>query len=164
MTPAPTPALQKWAFATGGTVYSSPTIGADGTIYFGSNDGNVYAVNPNGSQKWSFTTLGDVSTSPALGVDGTIYVASQDRNLYALNPGGRRTGNSQPADALSSSPAIGSDGTIYVGSYDDNLYARKSQRHAEMGVRNRQPDKLLAGDRIRRHASTLVRSTKTFTP
>jgi outer membrane protein assembly factor BamB len=35
---------QKWKFATGGAVFSSPTIGSDGTIYVGSNDGNVYAI------------------------------------------------------------------------------------------------------------------------
>ena len=35
---------KKWAFATGLYVYSSPAIGADGTIYFDSGDGNLYAV------------------------------------------------------------------------------------------------------------------------
>jgi len=36
----------KWKFTTGviGQVNSSPAIAADGTIYFGSDDGNLYAV------------------------------------------------------------------------------------------------------------------------
>ena len=33
----------KWSFTTGGKVQSSPWI-ARGVIYFGSDDGNVYAI------------------------------------------------------------------------------------------------------------------------
>jgi outer membrane protein assembly factor BamB len=48
---------QKWRLTTEQlTVFSSPAIGADGTIYVGSHDYNLYAINPDGSQKWSFTT------------------------------------------------------------------------------------------------------------
>jgi outer membrane protein assembly factor BamB len=32
------PGTQKWAFLTGDKVYSSPAIGADGTVYVGSYD------------------------------------------------------------------------------------------------------------------------------
>jgi outer membrane protein assembly factor BamB len=31
-----------------------PAIGADGTIYVGSWDYNLYAVKPDGSEKWKF--------------------------------------------------------------------------------------------------------------
>jgi outer membrane protein assembly factor BamB len=33
-----------WQVPTGDAVLSSPVIGADGTIYIGCNDGNVYAI------------------------------------------------------------------------------------------------------------------------
>jgi outer membrane protein assembly factor BamB len=33
-----------WEFATGGSSNSSPAIGADGTVYVGSDDGRVYAI------------------------------------------------------------------------------------------------------------------------
>jgi outer membrane protein assembly factor BamB len=49
---------EKWHFTTGGDVYSSPAIGTDGTIYVGSNDNNLYAINPDGTYKWHFTTGG----------------------------------------------------------------------------------------------------------
>jgi len=40
-------------------MYGSPTIGADGTIYLGSSDGNLYAVTDKGGsfkKKWRFST------------------------------------------------------------------------------------------------------------
>ncbi|MCL4558160.1 MAG: PQQ-binding-like beta-propeller repeat protein, partial [Deltaproteobacteria bacterium] len=35
----------KWMFTTGGRIYSTPAIGADGTIYLSSLDDRLYAVN-----------------------------------------------------------------------------------------------------------------------
>jgi outer membrane protein assembly factor BamB len=81
--------VQKWAFAATDAVSSSPAVGADGTIYVGSADDNLYAVNPSdGTQKWAFTTGGAAYSSPAIGKDGTIYVGSFDDNLYAVKPNG----------------------------------------------------------------------------
>ena len=51
------PAL-KWSYTTGLNVESSPAIGADGTIYVGSYDNKIYAINPDGTLKWSYTTGG----------------------------------------------------------------------------------------------------------
>ena len=51
---------KKWAFKTGDWVRSSPSIGSDGTIYVGSDDDNLYAINPDGSKKWAFKTGGNV--------------------------------------------------------------------------------------------------------
>jgi outer membrane protein assembly factor BamB len=114
----------KWSFTTGDWVRSSPAIGADGTIYVGSYDNNIYAINPNGSQKWSFTTGFDVYSSPAIGADGTICIGSGDHNLYAINPAdGSQKWSFPTGGAVTSSPAIGADSTIYVGSADGNLYA-----------------------------------------
>ena len=87
--PSPPPStipcgVQKWVFPTAGEVPSSPAIGADGTIYIGDNDGNLYAVNPDGTQKWAFATGGAFYPSSAIGADGTIYIASEEGNLYAV--------------------------------------------------------------------------------
>ena len=114
---------QKWAFETGDNVSSSPAIGSDGTIYVGSWDKKLYALNPDGTEKWAFETGNSVGSSPAIGSDGTIYVGSEDNKLYALNPDGTEKWAFETGDYVSSSPAIGSDGTIYVGSYDGKLYA-----------------------------------------
>ena len=118
----PIQASLKWKYATEGLVLSSPAIGADGTIYVGSGDDNLYAFNPDGSLKWQYLTGGAVNSSPAIGTDGTIYVGSDDANLYALTDNGAScTLKWQYAShgAIESAPTIGMDGTIYFGSEDD---------------------------------------------
>jgi outer membrane protein assembly factor BamB len=60
-------------------------IGADGTIYVGSDDNKLYAIRADGTLKWSYTTGSAVRSSPAIGADGTIYVGSFDNKLYALS-------------------------------------------------------------------------------
>ena len=65
---------KKWEFAAGSPISSSPAIGSDGTVYFGSYDNKVYALNPNGTEKWNFVTGNKLNSSPAIGPDGTIYV------------------------------------------------------------------------------------------
>ncbi|MEM4229483.1 MAG: PQQ-binding-like beta-propeller repeat protein, partial [Thermoproteota archaeon] len=74
----------KWKYQTGGYVYSSPSIGSDGTIYFGSYDSHLYALNPDGTLKWKYKTGDYVYSSPAIGSDGTIYFGSGDGCLYAI--------------------------------------------------------------------------------
>jgi len=113
----------KWKYTTDGTVGSSPAIGSDGTIYVGSNDDNLYAINPSGTLKWKYATGDGIRSSPAIGNDGTIYVGSDDSNLYAINPTGTLKWTYTTGGDIRSSPAIGNDGTIYVGSNDYNLYA-----------------------------------------
>lgn len=113
----------KWAFETGGGVVSSPAIGPDGTIYLGSNDGSLYAINPDGTLKWTFPTKGAVHSRPAIGPDGTIYVGSWDHYLYAINPDGSSKWAFLTKGKINSSPFIDPDGTIYVGSWDHHLYA-----------------------------------------
>ena len=65
-------------------VDSTPAVGKDGTVYFGSSDNNLYAVTPAGKLKWSFPTKGGITNSPVLGPDGIVYVGSRDGNLYKV--------------------------------------------------------------------------------
>jgi outer membrane protein assembly factor BamB len=39
-----TAGVKLWEFETGGSVYSSPAIGSDGTVYVGSSDNKLYAI------------------------------------------------------------------------------------------------------------------------
>jgi outer membrane protein assembly factor BamB len=113
-----------WSFKTGGWV-TSPAIESDGTIYVGSQDNNLYAINPDGSQKWAFKTGNGVHGSPTIGSDGTIYVGSWDQYLYAIKPDGKRKWRFKTNGTVWSRPVIGSDGTVYAGSWDNSFYAVK---------------------------------------
>lgn len=120
-----TNALQ-WSFATGDKVYSSPVIGADGTVYVGSQDCKLYAINPDGSLKWSYTAGSWLLSSPAIGADGTVYIGSVagDSKLYAIDPAGALKWTYQMGGAITySCPAIATSGTVYVGCDDGKLYA-----------------------------------------
>jgi outer membrane protein assembly factor BamB len=117
--------VMKWQFKTGAPV-GSPAIGADGTVYVGSADNYLYAIQSNGQLKWKFQ-IGDwVLSSPAIGADGTVYVGSGDHYLYAIQSNGQLKWKYQTGDQVTSSPAIGADGTVYVGSSDHYLYAIQS--------------------------------------
>lgn len=120
-----------WTFETGEMIDSSPAIASNGTIYIGSNDNKLYALNPNGSKKWEFsagpTTYSErgkgiwgIRSSPAIGKDGTIYVGSRTTKFFAINPDGTEKWHFPEKSNLDvlSSPAIGSDGTIYFGSHE----------------------------------------------
>jgi hypothetical protein len=115
----------RWAFTTGREVPSSPAIGADGTVYVGSYDKKVYALDgATGQKRWEFTTGGAVASCPAIGADGTVYVGSYDKKVYALDGAtGQKRWEFTTGAWVESSPAIGADGTVYVGSYDRKVYA-----------------------------------------
>jgi hypothetical protein len=42
-----------WIYTTGSQVVSSPVVAADGSVFIGSNDDNVYALDGNTGAKWS---------------------------------------------------------------------------------------------------------------
>lgn len=135
----------KWAFHTNAPVISSPAI-VDGAIYFGSDDGNLYAVNLDGTLKWKFKTDSRVTSSPAVS-SGVVYFESYDSNFYAVDAASGKlkwkfqTSGEQrfsakhlhgalpvgetmpdPFDFYLSSPAVW-QGTVYFGSGDHNVYA-----------------------------------------
>ena len=147
----------KWVFTTGGQVLSSPAIGEDGTIYVGSADKKLYAINPDGTTNWVFTTRGAINSSPVIGTDGTIYVGSLDHNLYAINPDGTTNWVFPTFNSIRSSPALGEDGTIYFGSDDNRLYALRPDS-------SKLWEFLTASDMIKfaRYSATMEEMNKSF--
>jgi outer membrane protein assembly factor BamB len=59
---------------------SNPTIGPNGNIYFGSNSGYVYAINPNGNLIWKRAYTGDFKekgiTNVPLSINGSVVIAN----------------------------------------------------------------------------------------
>jgi len=89
----------KWSYLTGRGISSSPTIGLDGTIYFGSQ-GMVYSLNPDGTLKWSYSTGYIFRSELIISIDGTIYFSDKDY-LYAIGSG---PGNQPPNQPNLKSP------------------------------------------------------------
>jgi outer membrane protein assembly factor BamB len=109
---------------------SSPAVW-DGTVYVGSGDHNLYALDAQtGSLRWKFATGNVVHASPAI-AGGIAYIGSWDRYFYALDA---RTGKliwkfatGDDRDiynqvGIASSAAV-ADGTVYFGCRDSHLYA-----------------------------------------
>jgi len=139
----------KWTFPTGDRIVSSPVWNKN-VLYFGGDDGNVYAVDAEtGRQIWKHATGGPVCATPAVG-DGTVYIGSYDGKFYALNAqtgavkwkfstGGERRFEAKglhglqpktqtiadPFDVFLSSPVV-AQGAVYFGSGDGNLYSLDS--------------------------------------
>ena len=150
--------IQKWFFATQGErrhtgpgmdyaipttevmpdpwdlFLSSPTV-VEGTVFFGSGDTNLYAVNvANGLMRWKFRTDGVVHGSPAV-EGGMVYVGSFDTFLYALEAASGtlvwkfKTGDDAQAHLMTGIPGSAAvvNGTVYFGCRDANVYALDSK-------------------------------------
>lgn len=111
-----------WIFPTGDTIENPAAFGHDGTAYFGSRDGNLYAVDAAGQLKWSFNFGGRSCKSPAVGANGTVYFSAgttryptpETNALFAINSSGQLLWRILiPAGEPRNSPAIGADGTLY---------------------------------------------------
>ena len=112
------------------TYLSSPVV-ADGVVYFGSGDHNIYALNAaDGSLKWKFATGDVVHASPAL-ADGVLYVGSWDSYFYAIDAAtGKETWKFKTGEdhdiynqvGIQSSAAV-ANGMVFFGCRDSNVYA-----------------------------------------
>lgn len=137
--PAGAPPSQKWLYSTNSRERGRvPALGADGTIYFGADNG-MYAVYPDGRLKWK-ANIGRVEGNPIVDGNGTVFVyvtQSSAHKLYALNPDGTsynpQHANPAPYPFTVSTSDIGtfsdeaiamdSDGTIYLPSGTNELTA-----------------------------------------
>ncbi|MES2304605.1 MAG: PQQ-binding-like beta-propeller repeat protein [Gemmatimonadota bacterium] len=144
---------QRWAFATKGerrftapgihgaipstermpdpfdVFLSSPTI-VGNTLYIGSGDQHVYALNTEtGALRWQFAARDVIHASPAV-ANGLVYIGSWDRNLYALDAATGRerwhytTGNDTTEYnqiGIASSAAV-AGGLVFVGARDGHFH------------------------------------------
>lgn len=133
-----TPGSKLWEFRAGGQIWGS-LAHESGTLYFGSDDHRLYALDTTSRKlKWSFQTGGKVRAQPAIAGD-RVFVPSDDGFLYAVD---RATGRQlwrfdlkasdlhrRPPSAdhsyfdfLQSSPVV-HEGRVYVGSLNGALFA-----------------------------------------
>jgi outer membrane protein assembly factor BamB len=108
---------KKWEFSAGRAFIGSPALGADGTIYAGSEDGFLYALDPLGNLKWKFYA-GPIYTPPVVGSDGAIYITNAQGRLYAINRTGTERWRAERSGGRMDSESIGSaidEDWVYTG-------------------------------------------------
>jgi outer membrane protein assembly factor BamB len=137
--------------------YLSSPAAADGAVYFGSGDGNVYALDAaSGALKWKFHTGDVVHASPAI-ANGTLYVGSWDSYLYALDTAtGAEKWRFKSGDdpvihnqvGFQSSPAV-MDGVVYAGCRDSNLYAIDAATGAKLWAYNNKGSWVIASPAVK---------------
>lgn len=115
------PSWSRWTLQTGGGIESSPVVVGD-TVYVGSRDETVYALDAtDGTTRWTVETDDWVLASPRV-TDGVVYIAT-GRRLYALDAAsGDELWAKRVDGGIRSQPTV-ADGTVYVGSRDAHVYA-----------------------------------------
>ncbi|MBI2853197.1 MAG: PQQ-binding-like beta-propeller repeat protein [Chloroflexi bacterium] len=127
--------IVKWTFPTGGAIHSSPAIAA-GTVYFGSTDGRLYAVDAaTGEKRWDYLVGSWIETSPSV-ANGIVYFGSNDGVFHAVDA---RTGTKlwdfPTRFPVASSPAIAGD-IVYFGADDYNIYALNAKTGKKIWARS----------------------------
>lgn len=118
---------------------SSPIAQDDGvskTIYFGSSDGNLYALDAdNGNLRWKYLTGAAIRTTPLL-YEGNIYIGSWNQYVYAIDA---QSGNlhwkfktksddeNHLLEGIQASISA-ANGMVFIGSRDGYLYALDAKK------------------------------------
>ena len=66
-------------------MYSSPTIAADGTVWLGSYDGNLYALNGQSGAVVGLYSIAIGHSSVVIGANGTLFLQSTTFELIAMS-------------------------------------------------------------------------------
>ena len=126
--------------ATGKELAAAPQVGSstgfsgvtivNSTLYGGTDDGGVYAVDVSNKLRLQWLQIvnntnqsATIRTTPAV-ANNTVYVGSTDGNLYALNATtGKQLWHYSADDAFSSSSPVVVNGLVLIGSDDHALHA-----------------------------------------
>jgi outer membrane protein assembly factor BamB len=112
----------RWKFETAGKITASPRTDGN-SVYLGSWDGNVYAVDlSTGDLKWKYQTGWGIDSTPDVS-DGMVFVGSLDNNFYALDEdSGDLVWYFTCKSAIHSSPAAYGE-YVFFGCDDGRFYA-----------------------------------------
>ena len=128
-------------FQASSGIQSSPLVvtekrwlgfGSRERVFFGSNDGYVYALDPgNGECVWKTPTGAPVLSSPAYW-KGRVFIGSDDGNLYCLRSSdGKVLWRHFTDGAVYSAPRV-ENGIVYFGSGDNFVYALDGKNGEEL--------------------------------
>jgi outer membrane protein assembly factor BamB len=118
-----------WKHALPGRAESSPVV-IDRTVYFGCEDGKLYALSTiSGNERWSTSLGGPIKSAPAY-YGGTLYVGDYGGEMNAVDA---KTGEIKwqsgslgqgfgTSGEFYSTPAV-AFGRVYAGNNDDRVYS-----------------------------------------
>jgi len=116
-----------WSFAHGKeteATFSTPAV-ADGQVFFGSPDGNLYALDAeSGEAHWTVETGSAITSSPVV-TDEAVFVGNQHGQIYAIE---RQSGNQRWTVSLETGGQVraapaAAGGTLYVATTAGTIYA-----------------------------------------
>lgn len=121
----------EWSFQTGGPIFSHPVLD-NNTLYFGSNDSSIYALDTQTKEpRWVFSTTSPIQSKALVNknavyfTNGNSVYAIDNRSgeeLWKYNYSGDSTeGQIDPWDYHHGSPVVVGE-TIYFGLGDGNFY------------------------------------------
>ena len=118
--------VRSWTVALGDRAYSTPCVGANGTIYVGSDAKRFYAVTPQGAIAWKLETAGEADTGAVVAGDVVVFAAGA--SVYAVRAGGDVAWRFDAKKKVFTAPAVelgesGEKGRILFGSQDHHVYA-----------------------------------------
>lgn len=102
-----------------GNVESTPFF-SDDKIYFGSDDGRLYGLNPDGKVEFNKKLDGELKSSPIV-VNDSVYIGSCNGKLYSIGTDEEKNWEFTTGDEILSSPAYVNESIVF-GSNDGNIY------------------------------------------
>ena len=130
------PGTLLWSFHTGNIIESTPAV-ANGVVYLGGADANLYALDAQtGGRIWA-VSVGATVQGPVIVANGLIYLTGVDGAVYAFQTSdGTRVWRQQPQGASFGAPTV-AGGVVYVGSANNDatpskLYALSARTGATL--------------------------------
>lgn len=119
---APEQVTPLWAFRCEDEIRGGPVV-ANGTVYVGAYDHNLYAVTAaDGQLLWKYPTDGGLPGTPAVHQE-SVFIGSEDRRLHAVSARSGRLQWSYYAEApMRGSPRV-AEGHVFIGADDHYLHA-----------------------------------------
>jgi outer membrane protein assembly factor BamB len=114
------PVVEAFDYAASSPIYSTPAITKDG-IFFGSENGEVVALNKKGEFQWKYATRRDVRGAVKVS-ENMVYFGSTNNNFYALDLNGHEVWKFIALSRIKGDPLILGK-TVIFGSYDKHVYA-----------------------------------------
>ncbi len=120
-----------WRFRTNGIIMESSPVTDGDTLYVGSFDGYMYALDLSGRLQWKFKTSGKIISCAAI-EDEHLYFCGQDAYVYCLDKrNGKLVWKFRTGDEIAGTVAVDGD-RIFVGSFDGYFYCLDKETGKEV--------------------------------